>query len=170
MSKPNGPLALALAAVLAAGGRADEPKKDPAPPTFLAPKGWEPLDEGTFATARFRVGEGETAVTVTLTGLSGDGGGLTANVNRWRAQVGLEALDEKGALKALHGVKVGGLAGHSLDVTGPDVAGKITQRVMVVAVRKGDETWYVRMGGPAIDVAGQKAAFDEIVKSVRFAK
>ena len=166
------PLIALLATALAPGGRAEEPKTEvaPAKPTFKAPKGWEILDAGPLATARFRVGEGETAVAITLTALDGDGGGLTANVNRWRAQVGLKELDEKGVPKALHPIEVGGLAGHAMDATGPDVAGKVTPRVVAVVVRRGEQTWYVRMAGPAVDVAAQKTAFDAFVKSVRFAK
>ena len=36
--------------------------------------------------------------------------------------------------------------------------------------RKGEETWFVRMGGPAGSVADQTAAFDEFVKSIHFEK
>jgi hypothetical protein len=165
-------LAAALAGVFLPSARAEEPKKEtkPKPPTFKAPKGWEVLDAGEFATARFRVGEGETAVTMTLTGLNGDGGGLVANVNRWRAQVGLKELAEKDSLQALESIKVDGLAGHILDVTGPDVTGKITQRVVAVAVPRGEHTWFVRMSGPAVDIGEQKKVFDEFVKSIRFEK
>ena len=172
MSKLSCLLALTLAVTLVPGGRAEEPKKEDAPakPTFKAPKGWDALDAGQFATARFRVGEGETAVTITLTALSGDGGGLTANVNRWRAQVGLKELDEKEALKALQPIEVDGIGGHALDATGPDVVGKVTPRVVAVAVRRGEQTWFVRMGGPAAGVAAQRAAFDGFVASVRFPK
>jgi hypothetical protein len=154
---------------------ADDPRKEPAPPkppTFKAPKGWEALerDKLGITAARFRSGEGEKEVVVTLTKLTGVGGGLVANVNRWRGQVGLEPLDENDALEELRPMKVDGLPGHILDVTGPKVEGKVTQRVVVVVVPKGEETWYVRMGGPAGPVAEQKAAFDEFVKSIRFEK
>jgi hypothetical protein len=153
--------------------RADEPKKEAPPvkpPTFKAPKGWEPLGANLIATAQFRVGEGETAVKVTVIALPGEGGGWVANVNRWRAQVRLESLDEKEALKLLQPIKVDGLAGYVLDVTGPAKAGEITQRVVAVVVKNGETTWFVKMGGPAVDVADQKKAFDEFVKSIRFEK
>ena len=132
MSKLSCLLALTLAVTLVPGGRAEEPKKEDAPakPTFKAPKGWDALDAGQFATARFRVGEGETAVTITLTALSGDGGGLTANVNRWRAQVGLKELDEKEVLKVLQPIEVDGIGGHALDATGtlPPLPEKVTSK------------------------------------------
>jgi hypothetical protein len=170
-------LAAAFAVALLHGARAEEPKKepDPKPPTFEVPKGWEterdkpPVATVTVA-ARFRAGEGDKAASVTLIGLPGNGGGLAANVNRWRGQVGLKELDEKDALKSLEPIKVDGLDGHVLDVTGPEVEGKVTQRVRVAVVARDGYTWYVRMGGPAAPVGDQKKAFDEFVKSIRFAK
>lgn len=160
-------LALAFASV-----RAEDPKKEAKvkPPTYQAPKGWEVLDPGDFATARFRLGEGDTAVQMTLTELKGDGGGLVANVNRWRKQVGLKELDEKDAKKAPEPIKVDGLAGHLIDVTGPDVDGKVTQRVVAVMVPHDGRMWFVRIGGPAVDVAEHKKVFDEFVKALRFPK
>lgn len=151
---------------------ADEPKKMPQPPTYKVPKSWEKIepDKLGFTTARFQVGKGEKAVSVTLTKLGGIGGTVTANINRWRGQVGLESLEEKEALKTLQAAKVDGLPGHIFDVTGPEVEGKVTQRIVVVFVTKGEETWFVRIGGPAGSVAEQKADFDAFVKSMRFEK
>jgi hypothetical protein len=168
--------AVVLAASLVPAVRAEEPKKAPAdkPPTFTVPKGWEEQEPDKFgiAVARFRIGNGKgtEGVAVAVSKLAGDGGGLVANVNRWRAQVGSQALDEKDALAALESIKVDGTDGHLLDVTGPEVEGKGTQRVLAVAVSRGEVTWFVRIGGPAKAVGEQKKAFDEFVKSIRFAK
>jgi hypothetical protein len=151
----------------------DEPKKDappPKPPAFEVPKGWQEVEAGPLVSARFQIKEKDRLATVQVLALPGDGGGLAANVNRWRAQVGLDALAEKDALKSLTSVKVDGIAGHSLDLTGSDAPDKATMRIRVVIVTSGDQTWYFKLMGPASLVADQVSAFDGFIKSVRFGK
>jgi hypothetical protein len=107
---------------------------------------------------------------MTVTGLNGDGGGLPANINRWRAQVGLKSLEEKDSLNSAQPIKVDGVSGHAVDLTGPDIAETVRSRIPLVVVKKGDLTWFFRLAGPAPVVAEQKSAFNGFVKSVRFEK
>ena len=58
------------------------------------PYGWRELEPTTFRVANFAIGpdqEGECYLTV----LPGGGGGLAANINRWREQMSLPPLDEE---------------------------------------------------------------------------
>jgi hypothetical protein len=77
---------------------------------------------------------------------------------------------EQDALKALESTKVDGLPGHSLDVTGPDGPGKPTPRIRAVMVRRGEQTWFFKMMGPAGLVGDEGPAFEGFMKSVRFEK
>jgi hypothetical protein len=166
--KTLAPIAALLAALIA---RADGADESPAPlksPTFKVPKGWKAEKVGPFATARFRIGEGKKAAGVVITAVTGEGGGIAPNVNRWRQQVGLGQLEDEDARKAVRPVKIGGLKGHLFDATGKDKDDEPAQRVVVAFVKHGDHTWYFRMTGPAAVVKGQKAAFDQFLKSVRF--
>ena len=162
---------LLLAALLFAPFARAEPGEEPGtpkPPAFKAPKGWKSEKAGKFVSARFRVGEGGDCVIVTVIGLKGEWGGITANVNRWRSQVGLGQLDDDGAKKALRSVKVGGIDGHFLDVSGTGKDDKQPQAVLVTFVKRGEHTWFFRMVGPADKVKGQRGQFDAFLKSVRF--
>ncbi len=166
-------LAYLLLVALGTGVQAEDQEKAPPPPkplTFQVPKGWKPIDPGDLVTARFQIGAGEQTATMTVTGLRGDGGGLAANINRWRSQVGLEPVPEKDAVRALQPVKVDGNSGHVLDLTGPEVAGKPTLRMRVGIVKHAEQTWYFRLIGPARLVGEQQTAFDGFLKSVRFSK
>src|SRR5262245_19336039 len=126
---------LLLAALLItplARAESDEDTSAPRAPTFKAPGGWKAEKAGDFGVmARFRVGEGDAAVHVAVVALKGEGGGAIVNVNRWRAQVGLKALDDEGAKRALRPAKVDGVEGHSLDVSGPDGGARPQQRILV---------------------------------------
>lgn len=171
MSKISCILACLLAVLLVFAALAQDSEKGsppPKPPTFQVPRGWQARDAGSTSSARFQIGEGDRIAFMTVTGLNGDGGGLVANINRWRAQVGLKSLPEKDALNSTQSVKVDGNSGHALDLTGTDTTDKSARRILVVVVKHGDQTWYFRLAGPSNLVAEQKAAFDGFVKSIRF--
>jgi hypothetical protein len=159
----------AIAAILlvagVVGAASSQPTGDKAP-TFKAPKGWKSIEPGPVALARFEIGAKDELATVAVVGLTGDGGGLAANINRWRAQLKLEPLADKDALQSLKALKVNGIDGHLWDTT----ADKAGQRIVAVILPREKQTWYIRIMGPTKLVAEQKAAFDAFVKSVRFEK
>jgi hypothetical protein len=166
--------ATALFGVTPPTTRAAAPKDDPPGPakdvTYTMPKGWRAAESSPFAIAKFQVGPADQAGTVTISALPGTGGGLAANISRWRNQVGLEPLEEAEVLKTTREMKVDGMRGHVVDMTGPAKDGKAAQRILGVIVTKGDQVWFFKMMGPAKVVGNQKDAFDEFVKSVRFRK
>lgn len=60
------------------------------------PKGWVELPATQMRLANFRL-DGDNDSECYLSLLPGDGGGLAANINRWRSQLGLEAIDAAAA-------------------------------------------------------------------------
>ncbi len=60
-------------------------------PTLNLPPGWQELEPSQFRNLNFRPA-GDPELECFLTALGGDGGGQLANVNRWRGQMGLEAI------------------------------------------------------------------------------
>jgi hypothetical protein len=159
-----------LSLFLGVPGWTQGPDKESARPTYVVPKGWQPQEAGPLSLARFQVGDNERVVEVSITGIGGDGGGLPANVNRWRNQIGLEPLGEAEALKAVRPLQVAGLSGHLVDLTGPDMPGKPARRILVAVVKQGQMMWWFKMIGGADSVKEQKAAFEGLMKSVRFEK
>lgn len=137
-------------------------------PAFQVPKDWRVVADRGLTTARFQVGTGDRTAEATVMALAGEGGGLVANVNRWRAQVGLDALDEPAVKQAVRPLKVGRLPGHGVDLTGPQREGKPSQRILAAVVKQGDRVWYFKLMGPAELVTEAKPAFEQWVESVRF--
>jgi hypothetical protein len=159
------------AAILLTAAGAEPPKDLPAgpkPPAFRAPKDWTKVDPAPLASARFQIGDKDQGATVVVLAAPRFGGGLASNVNRWRAQLGLEAVPDELALKALRPIQVGGVPGHSLDLTGPTAHDKPATRIRAVIVKRGDQTWFFKMMGPAKLVDEQGEAFDGFIRSVRF--
>jgi hypothetical protein len=130
---------------------------------YQKPEGWKELENpGPIALKKFRTGTGEEAAEVSVTPLGGDAGGVLANVNRWRGQIGLPSVTQEQADRDLHQITVEGKAAPYADLSGPE------QRMLAVIVSRGDTTWFVKTTGPKNVVAKQKSAFEAFVKSLRF--
>jgi hypothetical protein len=145
-----------------------EPAKAPKRPPlkYDMPDGWKKTKLPEFAIAAFETGDGAE---VSISPLSDKGGGLVANVNRWRElQLGLKHADEEQIRKDLVAIEVGGIAGKYLDLTGAETPGKERPRILGAIVEQGDRTWFFKMRGPATAVGKQKATFETFLKSVRF--
>jgi hypothetical protein len=129
--------------------------------TYTTPPGWQDLGPQrrgpVVLDAVLRAGAAEVTA-------SRAGGDLLANVNRWRAQLGLDPVGEEQLKKDARTVEAAGAPAQYFDLTG---AGPDPRRILAVVVRRGDENWFFKMTGPADVVAGQKAAFEAFVKSVR---
>jgi len=131
---------------------------------WQAPGGWKKLPAGQMGLAAFAIATEGEPLKVTVSRFPGNVGGLLANLNRWRGQVGLEpvARSEDQPVKAL---KVGGEDGLMIHLTG---AGDDPAGLVVVLVRQGGRTWFFKMNGRATSVAKHLTAFQAFVESVRF--
>lgn len=131
------------------------------------PEGWkEKPDPKRMRLAVFDVADGAAEAGIMV--LSGEGGGLLANINRWRGQVQLEAIEEEQLRKEVRQLEVAGTAAHYVDLSGPASAERPPQRLLGVVLPHGQQTWFFTLKGPPEVVAQQKAAFEALVKSVRF--
>ena len=138
--------------------------------TYKVPQGWREVEVTAFLKARYQVSNGEQTATFTIATLAAPGGGLIANVNRWRAQIGLEALAEAALLRSLKETKIDTLSGHVADLTGPKKEDQPAQRTLGAIVTRGEQAWFFKLTGPADLVGREKTGFEELLKSVRFAK
>jgi hypothetical protein len=159
----GGPAAPAAAGERPAAGAAFEYDK---------PARWEarPADvkKGVRRPVVLRVADGGREAEVSAVALPGDGGGLAANVDRWRRQVGLPPAGGDELRKDVRWVDVGGAKVPFADVTGPRAGAGEPQRILGAALRHGGRTWFVTMKGPADLVGKQRDAFEAFVKSIRF--
>jgi hypothetical protein len=137
------------------------------PLRYTAQRDWEEIADVSLAEPRpaavFRVVRGGQEAEVTASSFPGPAGGLLANVNRWRGQVGLPNLkDISDQRPALETITVAGLPGQFVDLSGPK------GRILGVIAEADDRTWFFKMKGPDDLVAEQKDAFQTFLRSVRF--
>lgn len=142
----------------------------PPPPTpkgalkWTLPKGWSELPGGGMRFATFKAPfAGKLEATVVV--LPGPAGGELANVNRWRGQIGLPALDEAGLAKARTIVKAKAGTVNVYDFTSD---GQAKSRMVAASIATPDgNTWFLKLNGDADPVAKARPDFMTILGSVR---
>jgi hypothetical protein len=129
---------------------------------FGQPK-WAELPAGWTAGAPNAMRKGSWIVTgpggsqaeVAVTVFPGNVGGTTANVNRWRGQLGLAPATEAEIQAAAQPGKVGADAGQYFRLDAAD--GK--KATVALMVPKNDSTWFFKFTGDRDAVNAQTAAF-----------
>lgn len=133
------------------------------------PPGWTLDPEPRpMRVATFRVKADGQEAEVIVSSISGEQSGTQeANVNRWRAQVGLGPVTDLSTVRS-EPVTVGDVKGTLLDFGGPDDPAPSGKRALVVQAQKGGSLWYFKLTGPAALVAGQKKGLVDFARSLEF--
>ena len=134
------------------------------------PDTWEPGRGSSMRLASYIVhGEGDTKADIFLIVLGGGAGGVLGNVNRWRAQVGLAAVDEEGLSASSSKIATPVGEGTAFDLvagTPPSDPAK-DGRIVAVIIPRAREMWFYKLRGNAELVAREKEGFLRWVASAR---
>lgn len=134
-------------------------------PNWQVPAGWTEVPGGQFLVAKFTItGDGGAAAVVNVSSSSNDGGGLAANVNRWRGQLGLQPVSDVSTTPLT--VTAGTAQMVILSGTSAQT-GQPAQLVGVIVSQPGQTWFYKLMGDPKV-VAAQKDAFTQFVQSAKY--
>src|SRR5688572_31734231 len=96
---------------------------------WKVPAGWrQDARQRPMRFATFLIGEGDAAVEVAVSQFPGDVGGLLANVNRWRGQVGLAPVTEAELPSIVQPFENPGFKGVTMRLNGP------TQHMLAAAI------------------------------------
>ena len=138
-------------------------------PKWEVPAGWREVPGGQFLVAKFNLaGEGSAQAAVNVSMSTGDGGGLLANVNRWRQQLGLSATSETELASTAKSIQVAGGKATLVDMSGTDARTGQPARVIGAIVPRSGQTWFYKLMGESKLVAGQQEAFAEFVRTVKY--
>lgn len=134
-------------------------------PNWSVPADWKEIPPAQFLLAEFSVADGKADVNVAS--LNGDGGGVPANINRWRRQLGLAPLSEEDFSKSVETIDVAGGKASLVDLTGTNMQTGQPTRLVGVIAPQGDRTWFYKLMGDANTVAAQKDTFVKFVQSAK---
>jgi hypothetical protein len=138
-------------------------------PTWDVPAGWQEQAPTSMRVATFQVtGPSGATADVSVIQLGGMGGGLLANVNRWRSQLGLQPVEDSELQKLVSTHDVNGAKISLVDLVGRSVESGQPARLLVAMVPREGATWFYKMLGNDALVAQQKAAFIKFVDSAHY--
>jgi hypothetical protein len=130
---------------------------------WVVPAGWRRLeDAGPMRVATFVAEVSGRPVEIAVTQFPGDVGGVLANVNRWRGQMGLGPIDEAGLEGAVSRFGTDAWSGYAVRVRGPE------QHMLAAGVheRSAGRTWFVRATGPEADLDALEPEFTAFSRSI----
>jgi hypothetical protein len=132
---------------------------------YQLPPGWVREDRDAVSRLALGVRDGERKARITVSMLAGSGGGLLANVNRWRGQVGLEPLSEEASADACEAFDIPGCSGHYVECESPEEAEPAQATYGWIGVLP-DRSWFIKLRGDRELVRRERAAFRDFLKSL----
>lgn len=136
---------------------------------WTKPEGWTQDEKPrSMRELTFFAGPEDARAEVIVSRMGGNFGGLLANINRWRQQVGLGPVASERDQPATM-LQLGGGAAAQFDMAGPAGDNGKAMRQIVVMTPRTDGVWFFKILGPSATVEKQKRAFDDFLKSVKFA-
>lgn len=138
-------------------------------PQWTAPSGWKEAPGGQFLVAKFVItGDGSAQAAVNISSSAGDGGGLSANVNRWRKQLGLGELSPDEIAKSAKSIDVSSGTATMVEMSGRDArSGQPASLVGAIVLQPG-QAWFYKLMGDAKVVGAQKEAFIRFVQEAKY--
>ena len=142
----------------------------PAASGATLPKGWKELPATQFLLAKYVIpGAGDAKAEVNVSMLAGTGGGVFANVTRWRGQLGLAPMSEEDFSKAAQSIDVAGAKGTLVEMDGTDAKTGKKARLVGIIVPGTSDTWFYKLMGDPQIVSDQKDAFTKFIQTAKFA-
>ncbi len=138
-------------------------------PKWEVPAGWKEIPGGQFLVAKFTLtGDGGAQAAVNVSMSAGDGGGLAANVNRWRGQLGQTPWTAAELQKAAKEIPVASGTATVIEMNGTDARTSQPASLVGAMVIQSGQAWFYKLMGDAKVVESQKAAFTKFVQTVKY--
>ena len=140
---------------------------DDSSPKWSVPANWVETAPGAMLFKSFSITDptGATAA-VTVSFFPGAVGGVLANVNRWRGQMGLAPVAEEQLGRVTSDIETAGGKATLVDLEGADA--KAGERLVAFIAPHGDNTWFYKLLGDKAVVAKEKDSFVNFVKTVQY--
>lgn len=134
--------------------------------TGVVPDGWQEVPGSAMRLASFSVGSGDRRADVAITRFPGDVGGVLANVNRWRSEVGLPPVTDM-AEQGSRPVQIDGMPATVFQFAAPQ-GDEHRLRTIVCMAPRGEMTYFIKMTGPNSLLQEQIEAFIVFIHQLRF--
>ncbi len=137
-------------------------------PEWTIPAGWTEQPATQFLAAKFLVtGDGGARLDVNVSTSPGDGGGVAANINRWRGQLGLSPWGGDDVDKNAQAIDAIGTKAVLVDFQGTDARSSRPARLIGVIVPLEGRTWFYKMMGDEKLAEREKSALIKLVATAK---
>ncbi len=131
-------------------------------PDWVVPEGWEEGQVSSIRRGSYKVAEGGQMLDISVTVFPGDVGGLLANINRWRGQIGLPPVTAEALPELIAEAEVNGQS-----MTWVDLKGDSLSTLAAIFFVNGS-SWFFKMTGPNGLVESEAGRFRQFVESVQY--
>ncbi|HCR31469.1 MAG TPA: hypothetical protein DIV79_15800 [Opitutae bacterium] len=138
---------------------------------FDTPEGWTESSGSSFRIASFQIDlEGFEPGDFSITRFPGDAGGIHANVNRWRQQIGLSNWSEKQVEERGREIAAGELKFALYDLAPRTEAEKenVQERILAAVMEHYGQSYFFKLRGEIFLVETQRNKFLQLLRSTRF--
>lgn len=150
---------------LSMAGPGAGPQISDAPPSH-----WKKQAATSLRQASYRVeGEGGAVTDISLVILRGAAGGTLDNVNRWRGQLGLQAIDEAALKQSSENLTIPAGEAVVVEIEGlaPGADALKDGRMVGVIANHDADAWFFKMRGNSAVTAAEKSHFMQWIRSVK---
>ncbi|MBN1586704.1 MAG: hypothetical protein JW937_04665 [Candidatus Omnitrophica bacterium] len=140
-------------------------------PRWETPDRWQELPASGMRLASFRIaGTGGAEADVSVIVLAGEAGGLLANVNRWRGQIGLDPVDESGLRDQIQAFEFRGHSATLVEVVSEaaPAVDRQKQAIFVAIVPHQGQQYFFKLSGEAELVLSEKESLKAFLQSFGF--
>jgi len=146
------------------------PDASPDMPKWKVPAQWvETAPSSSMIFKSFSVtGDAGAKAAITVSFFQGDVGGVLANINRWRGQMGQPPVEQSQLDDVTELLTTLDGRATLTDIVGTDAKTGLPARMTAAIVPHGDNTWFYKLMGNGNLVEEQKNSFVEFVKTVQY--
>jgi len=136
------------------------------PLSWEAPAHWKAKPASAMRRASFGVPMADgTEADLSISALGGSAGGLPANVNRWRAQLGLPELSPDEISRTAETIPAGGVTFALFDLAGNPSGAEM--RMLAAVTEFEGQSWFFKLTGHEHCIGVEKPAFVTFLRSVK---
>ena len=138
---------------------------------YTIPEGWEEVDHSKFTVASFLIQkEGLPDANVSISWFPGEAGGIHANVNRWRRQIGLKEWIPREIDRAKRIRAFGNRTFSIFDLRSyqSENMDKTSERILAAMTYDGQGTWFIKLRGEPFVVETQSRKFFSFLEKSEF--
>lgn len=136
--------------------------------TWTPDPAWQAKPAGAMRKGSYSVLSGDAVADLSITAFPGEVGGESANVNRWRGQLGLPAVSDAEIAATVTRFDVNGLRIAWVDLIAAN--GPQPTRLLGAIVPFEGNTWFFKMLGPDAVVESQKPAMLAFLRTIKAAE